>query len=265
MSARSAIESIERVGVTVSLPPSCTANAGSSAKRSAGRVPRDAGCRPWMQERNRGRRAVLPLPCAPWRSANSPSPTATPSTWCRTATRAAGSPSGTGPTSCRRGRRPRPDRWPRPTTASPPAACCAASTSRWCRPVRPSTSTAPPGGCSTSSSTSGSARPRSACTTPSSSTASSRARSTSPRGSATPSCRWPTAPRSPTWSPAATTRPGVRHPPAGPGARPAVAGRRGARAVRQGPRRTHPRRGARAGPAADLAECTARYAELRAR
>jgi hypothetical protein len=28
------MESIDRVGVTESLPPSCTANAGSSAKRS---------------------------------------------------------------------------------------------------------------------------------------------------------------------------------------------------------------------------------------
>ncbi len=35
VSARSAIESIDRVGVTQILPPSCTANAGSSANRSA--------------------------------------------------------------------------------------------------------------------------------------------------------------------------------------------------------------------------------------
>jgi len=34
VSARSAIESIDRVGRTESLPPSCTANAGSSTNRS---------------------------------------------------------------------------------------------------------------------------------------------------------------------------------------------------------------------------------------
>ena len=58
------------------------------------RGPRNPGCRPWSPERNR----LGWLRCVPWRSESSPFPTATCSTWCRTAIPGAGSPSGTAPT-----------------------------------------------------------------------------------------------------------------------------------------------------------------------
>ena len=142
---------------------------------------------------------------------------------------------------------------------------CAASTSPTSRPARPSTSPASPVRCSTSSSTSGSARRRSARGTPSCSTTSTGGRSTSPRASGTPSWRSPTTPSlAYLCSERLRTRPRARRPPARPRDRHRLAGRHRAAAVAQG--RGGADAGARpsdAGLLPSYDECQAFYRGLR--
>ena len=132
-------------------------------------------CRPWMQERNRGAGAV-----GRYRAPVEIRELAVPDSYALDLVphgdRGGVSRSGTGPTSVPGSGTPAD---PGPGQPQRLGARCPAR--RPLRPraarARPSTSTAPRAGCSTWSSTCGSARPRSACTTPWCWTASSRARS----------------------------------------------------------------------------------------